>query len=141
MLAEDVELVDIIKTSLARQPFQLICQRLLHHFDDACLLDFLSGILGKSYSEHRIQQLLAATDDPSQPSSTDSVAQALSCLEQYLQCLIFGCVTWRSLDSLLMHVAMAFHFQELYRRWQESDQVQVRISAALYQAQSPCMRL
>ena len=122
---------------MIQQPFKLICHRLLHHLDDNSLLDFLNNILGQSYSQRRLQQR-ALTDVPG-----FRVGRALwvsQRLEQCLQLIVFGCVTWQDLDSLSMHTALAFHYPQLQRASQASDQHQVMFwLAAAANVMFPCL--
>lgn len=109
---------------MIQQPFKLICHRLLYHLDDNSLLDFLNNILGQSYSQRCLQQL-ALTDVPLPESAVGRALWVSRRLEQCLQLLVFGCVTWQELKSLSMHVALAFHHPQLQRAFQASDQHQV----------------
>ncbi len=118
--AED--LLDVIRTAIMQQPFQLICQRLLHHLDDDKLLGFLSGILGQSHSQ---QQLVSANSFGPVSSPGGTAAWVTNQLEQCLQLIIFGCIRWRDLGSLSMHAALAFRFQQLHTSWQGSGKLQV----------------
>ncbi len=129
--------VEVIKACVTRQPFQLICQRLLHHVDDATLLEFLSGILGKSYSQLQILQLLSTSAVQSSPGG--SAGWAVRRLEQYLQLIIFGCVRWREVESLSMHVALAFHFQQIHKTWQAADTLQVLMHVLTHACLDSCM--
>jgi hypothetical protein len=126
LLVNDAEdLLDVIKTTMKQQPFQLICQRLLHHLDDATLLDFLSGILGQSYSQHQLQQFVSASSVGPVSSPGGTAAWVASQLEQCLQLIIFGCIRWRDLGSLSIHAALAFRFQQVHSSWQGSGKLQV----------------
>lgn len=121
--AED--LLDVIKTTITQQPFHLICQRLLHHLDDAALLEFLSGILGQSHSQHQLQQLVSASSFGPVSSPGGTAAWVTNRLEQCLQVIIFGCVRWRDLGSLSIHAALAFRFPQVHSSWQGSGKLQV----------------
>ena len=126
LLVDDAEdLLDVIKTTITQQPFQLICQRLLHHLDNDKLLDFLSGILGQSYSQHQLQQLVSANSFGPVSSPGGTATWVTSQLEQCLQLIIFGCILWRDLGSLSTHAALAFRFQQLHTSWQGSGKLQV----------------
>ena len=126
LLVDDAEdLLDVIKTTITQQPFQLICQRLLHHLDNDKLLDFLSGILGQSYSQHQLQQLVSANSFGPVSSPGGTATWVTSQLEQCLQLIIFGCIRWRDLGSLSTHAALAFRFHQLHTSWQDSGKLQV----------------
>ncbi len=126
LLVDDAEdLLDVIKTTMMQQPFQLICQRLLHHLDDDKLLVYLSGILGQSYSQHQLQQLVSANSFGPVSSPEGRAAWVTNQLEQCLQLIIFGCIRWRDLGSLSIHAALAFRFQQLHSSWQGSGKLQV----------------
>ncbi len=135
LLVDDAEdLLDAIKSAVTQQPFQLICQRLLHHLDDDKLLDFLSGILGQSHSQHQLQQLVSANSfgpvsspagGPVSSPAGGIATWVTSQLEQCLQLIIFGCIRWRDLRSLSMHAALAFRCQQLHNSWQGSGKLQV----------------
>lgn len=126
LLVDDAEdLVDVIRTTMMQQPFQLICQRLLHHLDDDKLLVYLSGILGQSYSQHQLQQLVSANSFGPVSSPGGTAAWVTNQLEQCLQLIIFGCIRWRDLGSLSIHAALAFRFQQLHSSWQGSGKLQV----------------
>lgn len=130
LVDNDLDVQEAIKASVAEQPFRLICQRLLHHLDDSSLLLFLSGILGNSYSQHQMQQLASATAHQSATSPISAAAASRNQLGQYLQCILFGCIQWRDLDSLSLHVAAAFHFQQLQDSWKSSGTSQELYSQA-----------
>jgi len=142
LLVDDAEdLLDAIKSAVTQQPFQLICQRLLHHLDDASLLDFLSGILGQSHSQHQLQQLVSANSFGPVSSPGGTAAWVTNQLEQCLQLIIFGCIRWRDLGSLSTHAALAFRFQQLHTSWQGSVKLQVllqRLGHALSSSPHTC---
>lgn len=117
----NADVKDAITSCVLNQPFKLICQRLLHHMDDNSLLDFLTGILGQLYSQRQLQRLALT----GAASDVKGAAEACQQLEQLLQLLIFGCVKWQQLDELSLHVAMAFHFQQLQKGSQATDKLQV----------------
>ena len=117
----NADVKDVIKRCVLNQPFKLICQRLLHHMDDSSLLDFLNGVLGRSYSQRQLQRLALT----GAASSVEAAAWACQQLENFLQLLIFGCVKWQQLDELSLHVAMAFQFQQLQRGLQATDKLEV----------------
>lgn len=123
----DADIRAAIKGCVLQQPFKLICHRLLHLLDDNSLLDFLNNILGQSYSQRQLQQLVS-TDMPLPDSPVGRALWASQRLEQCLQLLVFGCVTWKELDSLSMSVALAFHYSQLQRAVEASDQHQVILS-------------
>lgn len=124
LTAGDPDIRAAIKDCMVQQPFKLICQRLLHHMDDSSLLGFLNCILGQTDSQRHLQQV-AASDAAQSGLPMAKAAWASQQLEQILQLLIFGCIQWRELHSLLMHVALAFHPQQLQKAFQASDQLQV----------------
>ncbi|DBB06395.1 TPA: hypothetical protein ACH3X1_011957 [Trebouxia sp. C0004] len=131
LLADEAEdLLDVIRTTMSQQPFQLICQRLLHHLNDNKLLDFLSGILGQSYSQHQLQQLLSANSFGPVSSPGGTAAWVTNQLDQCLQLIIFGCIRWKDLGSLSTHAALAFRFQQLHSSWQGSGKLQDIYNAA-----------
>ena len=115
------DVADAIKFVLARQPFQHVCQRLLHCIGDSDLSDFLSGILGKSSSQRQLEHLVAAAAREAAPTAALAAQQ----LEQCLQLMMFGCANWQSLDALAANVAWAFHFQQSFNSLQTSDNAQV----------------
>lgn len=125
LVNNDIDVLDMIRAFVAKQPFQFICQRLLHHLDDATLLDFLSGILGQSYSHRQLQKPVSRDSHHLDASSGGTAAQLTSQLEQWLQLIIFGCITWHDLESFSLHVALAFRFQQVHRSWQQSGRLQV----------------
>ena len=124
LIDDDADIRSAIKGCLLKQPFRLICHRLLHQLDDDSLLGFLNGILGQSYSQQQLQQP-ASADAALPQAALGNTAWASQQLEQLLQLLIFGCIRWRSLEQMLMHVALAFHSQQLQRGMQSSDKFQV----------------
>ena len=127
LIDEDADIRAAIKGCVLQQPFKLICHRLLHLLDDNSLLDFLNNILGQSYSQRQLQQLVP-TDMPLPDSPVGRGLWASQRLEQCLQLLVFGCVTWQELDSLSMNVALAFHYSQLQKAVEASDQHQVMLS-------------
>lgn len=140
LLVDDAEdLLDVIKGATMQQPFQLICQRLLHHLDDHQLLDFLSGILGQSHSQHQLQQLVSANSFGPISSPGGRAAWVTSQLEQCLQLIIFGCIRWRDLGSLTTHAALAFRFQQLHTSWQGSGKLQVLLQRIDMRCQACCI--
>ena len=139
LIDEDADVRAAIKSCVIQQPFKLICHRLLHHLDDNSLLDFLNNILGQSYSQRSLQQL-ASTDVPLPGSPVGRALWVSQRLEQCLQLLVFGCVAWQELDSLSLHIALAFHHPQLQRAFQASDQHQVTFwVAAAVNVMFPCL--
>ena len=123
-LADDnsADVEEVIRLSLAQQPFQQICLRLLHCIDDTSLLDFLSNILGSSASQNQLQRLVFTADR--EPAVT--AASAAKQLEQCLMLIMFGCVRWQDLDDFAAHVAWAFHFQQVQKSWEVPENAEAR---------------
>lgn len=130
LVDEDADVRSAIRSCVIEQPFRLICHRVLHHLDDASLLNFLNGILGQSYSQRQLHQL-ASTDVSPSELPMERALWASQQLEQCLQLLVFGCVSWREMNSMSMHVALASHHPQLQRAFQASDRHQVKPHGSL----------
>ena len=115
------DVMQAIQHVIATQPFKHVCQQLLHFLGDDDLLDFLSGILSESPSQRQLERLVAVARRETAPTAASAARQ----LQQCLQLLIFGCVSWQKLQSLAAHVACAFHFQALSSSLETSLSLQV----------------
>ena len=126
LLAEhDRDVTDMLESALLVQPFQLICQRLLHHADDEYLFYFANGILSRS-SSHKSLQMLQRQHVLNPADSQQSAAAAASIqLEQMLLLILFGCIWWKDLDAMLISIACALHFQQVVKTLQAVDAVEV----------------
>ena len=126
LLADDNrDVTHMLESALQQQPFQRICHRLLHHVDDEYLFYFTSGILSRSRSLDRLQQhqqqratQSAALEQPA--------AQAKARLGEMLSLMLFGLIKFRDLDTMLVAVAAAFHFQHVTKSLQDAGKYQVR---------------
>lgn len=120
LLAEDKrDVTHMLESAVQQQPFQLICHRLLHYVDDEYLFYFLSGILSRSRSRDQLQQLQyqeVLQLDASEQAGMKAKAQ----LHEMLYLMLFGLVSFKDLDTMLVVVATAFHFQDLFASLQEA---------------------
>ncbi|KAL3153954.1 hypothetical protein ABBQ32_013514 [Trebouxia sp. C0010 RCD-2024] len=123
LVDEDADVRNAIRSCIIEQPFKLICHRLLHHLDDASLLNFLNGILGQAYSQRQLHQL-ASTGVSTPGLPMERALWASQRLQQCLELLVFGCVSWRELNSMSTHVALSFHHPQLQRAFQASHRHQ-----------------
>ena len=115
----------ILESALQAQPFQLICQRLLHHADDEYLFYFADGILSQSSSQRRLQDLMQQA--ALQPAAPQPAAAAKANLEQMLLLMLFGLVRWRDLDMMLVSAAAALHFQQVVKSLRAADALEVSL--------------
>ena len=125
LLVEDNrDVTHMLESAVQGQPFQLICHRLLHHVDNEYLFYFLSGILSRSRSHDQLQQLqhqkLLQLEAPEQAG-----VKAKAQLHEMLSLMLFGLISFKDLDTMLVVVAAAFHVQDVVTSLQDAGKLQV----------------
>lgn len=126
LLAKDNhDVVDMVKSALQHQPFELICHRLLHHADDEYLFYFTCGILSRSRSLDSLQlfqqQNILLSGSNEQAADVKVRAQ----LNEALSAMLYGLIKFQDLDSMLVAVAAAFHMQAVIKVLDDAGALQV----------------
>ena len=128
MAEDNRDVTHMLESAVQQQPFQLICHRLLHHVDDEYLFYFLSGILSKSRSRDQLQQLQHQKILQSDASEQTGL-KAKTQLHEMVSLMLFGLVSFKSFDTMLVGVAAAFHFQDVVTSLQDAGKLQVSCHA------------